>query len=121
MLVYFKGIHKNLKRAILLDSGFKECTFPFRYLGVPLSPHQLLASQYAHLIQKLEGVIHGWARKHLTYAGQMELIQSVLYGMVKFWLSIFLMLSVVLQQIISLCRNFLWTSNILRSKFALVA
>jgi hypothetical protein len=121
MLVYFGGIHENLKRVILLDSGFKECTFPFRYLGVPFSPHQLLASQYAPLIQKLEGVIHGWARKHLTYAGQMELIQSVLYGMVKFWLSIFLMLSVVLQQIISLCRNFLWTSNILRSKFALVA
>jgi hypothetical protein len=58
---------------------------------------------------------------HLTYAGRLELIKLVLYGMVQFWLSIFLMPSLVIRQIIYICKNFLWTDNILRNKFALVA
>jgi hypothetical protein len=58
---------------------------------------------------------------HLTYAGRLELIKLVLYGMVQFWLSIFPMPSLVIRQIIYICRNFLWTGNILINKFALVA
>jgi hypothetical protein len=73
-----------LKQAVLLDTGFLEGTFPFRYLGVPLSPHRLLASQYSPLLYKLETTIQGWVGKHLTYTGILELVKSVLYGMVQF-------------------------------------
>jgi hypothetical protein len=58
---------------------------------------------------------------HLTYAGRLELIKLVLYGMVQFWLSIFPMPSLVIRKIIYICRKFLWTGNIMRNKFALVA
>ena len=119
--IYFGGVKENLKQVILQDTGFKQGSFPFRYLGIPLSPHRLLTSQFAPLFHKMEGIIQGWIGKHLSYAGQLELIQSVLYGMVQFWLSIFPMSRAVLQQITSLCRNFLWTSDILRSKSALMA
>ena len=116
--IYFGGVKENLKQVILQDTGFKQGSFPFRYLGIPLSPHRLLTSQFAPLFHKMEGIIQGWIGKHLSYAGQLELIQSVLYGMVQFWLCIFPMSRAVLQQITSLCRNFLWTSDILRSKSA---
>jgi len=42
--IYFGGVDESLKKAILLDTSFSESTFPFRYLGVPLNPHKLLAS-----------------------------------------------------------------------------
>jgi hypothetical protein len=59
--------------------------------------------------------------KHLFYAGRLELIKSVLQGIVQFWISIFPIPGVVISKITSLCRNFLWTGDVLRSKSALVA
>ena len=100
---------------------FSAGAFPFRYLGVPLRPHRLLASQYSPLIHKLEAVIQGWLGKHLSYAVRLELIKSVLYGMVQFWVSIFPIPHAAIRQITYLCRNFLWTGNTCRSKSALVA
>jgi hypothetical protein len=88
--IYFGGVTDRLKQAILVDTGFSEGAFPFRYLGVPLSPHRLLASQYSPLLHKLEAVIQGWMGKHLSYAERLELIKSVLYGMVQFWVTIFI-------------------------------
>jgi len=119
--IYFSGVVVSLKQAILLDTGFSEGSFPFRYLGVPLSPHRLLASQLSPLLHKLEAAIQAWVGKHLTYAGRLELIKSVLYGMVQFWVSIFPMPCAVIRHITCLCRNFLWTGDICRSKSALVA
>jgi mannosylglycoprotein endo-beta-mannosidase len=101
--IFFGGVADHLKQTILLDTGFSEGSFPFRYLGVPLSPHRLLASQYSPLLHKLEATIQGWMGKHLTYAGRLELIKSVLYGMVQFWVSIFPMPCAVIKQITCLC------------------
>jgi hypothetical protein len=59
--------------------------------------------------------------KHLSYAWRVELIRSVLFGMVQFWLNIFPMPDIVINQITCICRNFLWTGNTARSKSALIA
>jgi len=48
--IYFGGVSESLKQLILHDTGFREGSFPFKYLGVPLSPHKLLASQYSPLL-----------------------------------------------------------------------
>ena len=42
--IYFGGVGNVHKQSILTDSGFREGSFPFTYLGIPLSPHRLLAS-----------------------------------------------------------------------------
>jgi hypothetical protein len=52
--IFFAGVLGDMKQAILGLSQFTEGTFPFKYLGVPLSPHKLLASQFSPLIHKLE-------------------------------------------------------------------
>jgi len=49
--IFFVGVSKDIKQAILNLSQFTEGSFPFKYLGVPLSPHRLLASQFSPLIQ----------------------------------------------------------------------
>jgi len=119
--IFFGGVSANMKHLLLSDIGFVEGSFPFCYLGVPLSPHRLLASQYSPLLHKLESAIQCWLRKHLSYAGRVELLKSVLYGMVQFWLNIFSIPDTVLKQIICICRNFLWTGSVSRNKSALVA
>jgi mannosylglycoprotein endo-beta-mannosidase len=82
--IYFGGVSNSMKKLILSDTGFAKGSFPFRYLGVPLSPHRLLASQFSPLLQKLESTIQSWLGKHLSYAGRVELLKSALYGMVQF-------------------------------------
>lgn len=50
--------------------------------------------------------------KHLIYAGRLELVRLVLYGMIQFWLGIFPILGIVITQINSICKSFLWLGSI---------
>lgn len=86
-----------------------------------MSPHRLLVNQFSLLIQDLELSVQGWIGKHLTYAGCLELLRSVLFWKVHFWLNIFLMPDIVARKIINVCRNFLWTSDVRKSNSILVA
>ena len=86
-----------------------------------MSPHRLLASQCSPLLQALELTVQGWIGKHLTYARRLELLRSVLLGKVNFWLNIFPIPEIVINNIISICRNFLWTGDVRRSSSALIA
>ncbi|XP_073262655.1 uncharacterized protein [Populus alba] len=74
--IFFRGVGTTQKQSILTESGFREGSFPFTYLGVPLSPHRLLASQFSPLLQDLKSLVQGWIGKHLTYAGRLELTRS---------------------------------------------
>jgi hypothetical protein len=65
--------------------------------------------------------IQGWIGKHLIFAGRLELLRSVLYGKVQFWLNIFPLPEIVIRQITSIYRNFLWTGDVRKSTSALVA
>jgi len=103
-----------MKQVILQDTGFVEGLFPFRYLVFPLVP---IGCWLANTLP----YCRSWQGKHLSYAGQVELIKSVIFSMVHFWLSIFSLPDIVIKQIICICRNFLWTRNVLKSNSALVA
>nr|TKR75465.1 hypothetical protein D5086_0000285070 [Populus alba] len=72
----FGGVSGSIKHSILENTGFAEGSFPFRYLGVPLSPHRLLASQFSPLLHKLESAINGWLGRNLSYAGRAELLKA---------------------------------------------
>ena len=52
--IFFRGVGTLQKQSILTASGFREGQFPFTYLGVPLSPHRLLVSQFSPFLQDLQ-------------------------------------------------------------------
>lgn len=87
--ILYGGIDEATKLSCLQLTGYSEGQFPFKYLGVPLSPHRLLACQFSPLLHKLESSIESWMSKHLSYAGRLKRIRFVLHGMVQFWLAIF--------------------------------
>lgn len=114
--IYFGGVGE-----ITRETGFAAGSFPFKYLGGPISPHRLQVSQFSPLLHKLEAAVQSWVGKHLSFAERLELLRSVLYGMVQFWISIFPLSETVIMRIIRICRNFLWSGNIQNSHSALVA
>ncbi|XP_056689712.1 uncharacterized protein [Spinacia oleracea] len=60
--------------------GVPQGTFPFKYLGVPLTTRKLSFADYKPLIDRTVARIKSWTSKFLSYAGRLQLVKSVLFG-----------------------------------------
>lgn len=57
-----------------------------------------------------------WTNKFLSYGGRLQLLKSVIEGMVSFWAQIFVLPKKVVKFIEAKCRSFLWAGTALDSK-----
>ena len=92
-------------------TGLQDSNFPIKYLGVPITDGRLSKVECSTLIEKIIGRIHVWATRHLSFARQALLINSVIFGSINCWASIFLLPNDVLKKITQLCRNYLWSGT----------
>ena len=90
------------------ETRFKIGALPVRYLGVPLVTRRLTVKDCSPLVEKVIARIHEWSAKLLSYAGRLQLIQSVLFSLQNFWCRNFLLPKTVLKRINQLCSRFLW-------------
>lgn len=65
--------------------------------------------------------IRCWTSRHLSYAEKAVLVQSVLMSMHIYWASAFIISKTVIDELETLCRDFLWGSKEDRRRPALVA
>ena len=79
--LFFGHVPDATKEAILNCLPFRMGSFPIRYLGVPLSPRTLKASDYGGLITKVRNRILNWKSKFLSFGGRKQLIISVLQSL----------------------------------------
>lgn len=91
------GVQGLEAKAIEDELHFTRGSFPFRYLGIPISASRLRGSDYAPLIERIAEMIKAWTSFNLSYAGRLELIQSVVQGVSCYWLSIFLIPAIVIE------------------------
>ncbi|XP_074291200.1 uncharacterized protein LOC141617970 [Silene latifolia] len=98
--IYFGGVDPSIKELILHDTGFSEGLFPFRYLGLPLNSSRLTVSMFDSLIVKIQKVVAHWSTHFLTYAGKLQLINSIIFGIENFWCSSLLLPHAIVQQLI---------------------
>lgn len=119
--VYFGGVTAEEQCQIQQCLPVPKGQFPFRYLGVPLSHKKLTYIQCKPLVDKVTARIQCWSAKSLSYAGRIQLIRSVIFGMQSFWAQIFIMPKKIIKEIESICRVFLWTGKTGCSRRALVA
>lgn len=92
--------------------GFPAGTFPIRYLGLPLMCRKLRIADYGPLLEKLSARLRSWVSKALSFAGRTQLISSVIFGLINFWMSTFLLPKGCIKKIESLCSKFLWAGSI---------
>lgn len=105
----FGGCSLKLQQRCLAISGFQEGTLPFKYLGVPIVSSRLTKMECRSLLDKMNTQIQVWSSRNISYAGRVILINSVIFGMLNYWASIFILPQEVLDSIIQLCNNFLWS------------
>ncbi|XP_021866848.2 uncharacterized protein [Spinacia oleracea] len=119
--VYLAGVNDQMGDQLVSLLGIAKGTFPIRYLGVPLTTRKLSYNECKPLIEKTVTRIKGWSARFLSYAGRLQLIKSVLFGVQLYWCQIFVMPKKIMKEIQRLCRSFLWTCNKVGSKKAPVA
>ena len=102
------GCSESLHSQCLQLMQMAEAHLPIRYLGVPITSSPLTMMDCNLLVDKITARIRIWSSRHLSYAGRIALINSVLFGLFNYWATIFLMPQKVISRITSLCRNFLW-------------
>jgi len=66
---------------------------------------------FSPLVVKVKQRIHNWKTKYISFAGQRQLIISVLQSIQLYWMSVFVFLASVIHELESLFRDFFWTQE----------
>ncbi|XP_056688631.1 uncharacterized protein [Spinacia oleracea] len=78
--VYVAGVSDSFAEILSTKLGILRGSFPFKYLGVPLTKRKLSYAECKPLIGKTVARIQSWSAKLLSYAGRLQLIKSFLCG-----------------------------------------
>lgn len=108
-LLFLDGNNLPLLTEMATNTGLIRGDLPVRYLGLPLLPHKMRPQDYQPLIDKINSRISSWVVRHLSFAGRLQLVQSVLYGIINFWASVFPLPKKCLDALEKLCNAFLWS------------
>ncbi|KAJ8424315.1 hypothetical protein Cgig2_020746 [Carnegiea gigantea] len=106
--IVFGGCTPTLQWQCLEAIGFQEGSLPMRYLGVPVTASRLSKIECRALVEKIMGKIRLWATKSIFFAGRAQLLNSIVFGMISYWASIFILPQEVIDQLNQICRNYLW-------------
>ena len=79
--IIFGGNCSLSQQACLDITGFNEGKLPFRYLGHPITSSRLSKGECNTLVAKITAKILVWTSRHLSYAGRLVLVNTVLFGM----------------------------------------
>jgi hypothetical protein len=110
-LAFCAGISGRDKKTLLSLLQMSEGTLPVRYLGVPLITKRLSAVDCVTLVAKFISRIESWLVKHLSFAGRLQLITSVLCSFHVFWSRVFILPKKVIKLIEQKLNRFLWSGK----------
>ncbi|GAV65549.1 hypothetical protein CFOL_v3_09064 [Cephalotus follicularis] len=112
-MVFFGNTSNVIQSRILDISKLKRGSFPFSYLGITFITSRLRSMDCKRLVEAIMTRIQAWTSKHLSFAGRLQRITSVLNSMKQYWCMNFVLPKQVLQDCDELLRRFLWfgTSN----------
>ena len=85
----------------------KEWTFPFPYLGLPLSLNKLKIEDFSPMLQRIERRIYGCSTL-ISYDGRLQLIKSIFSSQPTFFMSCLSLPVAVIDQINKYLRHCFW-------------
>eukprot|EP00253_Pinus_taeda_P006641 PITA_06641 len=118
--LFFFNAPVSTQRNIARILGFFIAALPSKYLGAHLMASALKHASWRMLLDKLEARLSSWTYRSLNIASRLTLIKSVLQEMPLYLFSLLAAPKWVLKAIRNLQRGFLWGSNGLNRKWALV-
>lgn len=118
---FFGGVKQDKQQEILQLLGIVQGNLPIKYLRAPFSSKRTSIVQFQALLEKILGRIQSWTSRFISYARRVQVIKSVMFSIKIFWFQIFMMPEKVVQCTESICRKFLWSGGVDKSRKALIA
>jgi hypothetical protein len=72
---------------------------------------KLSANDCEQLLDRINGRISSWLSRNLSYAGRLQLLSSVLYGLQVYWTRIFILPKKIIKAIEQKFNRFLWNGK----------
>ncbi|XP_022007560.1 uncharacterized protein LOC110906790 [Helianthus annuus] len=119
--IFFCNVQPYVKDQILGLMPFQEGSLPVRYLGVPLISSRLAYSDCKILVERVQRRIDNWLSKSLSFAGRLQLINSVIAAMYSYWASVFMLPVRIVKDLEKCMRRFLWNGGVQGSSRSKVA
>ncbi|GLT63247.1 hypothetical protein SLA2020_358250 [Shorea laevis] len=94
--------------------------FPFIYLGLPVGGKPRSKKMWEPVVKKFRAKLAVWKSAVLSFGGRLTLLNSVLSALPTFYMSLFLMPKIVIDELVSIQRNFLWGGPELKRKISWV-
>lgn len=119
--LYMAGISEINQHAILERFPFAQGHLPVRYLGLPLLTKHMMVGDYTPLLERIRTRFTTWTSRHLSYAGRLQLLGSVISGIINFWISAYRLPSGCIKELDKICSAFLWSGPELNTNKAKIA
>ncbi|XP_019265554.1 PREDICTED: uncharacterized protein LOC109243113 [Nicotiana attenuata] len=119
--IYFGGVALNVKVEILQNTGYSPGDFPFKYLGITLDTKKSTALQWQPLIEKTVIRISSCITRKLSYAGRVQLVQTMIFDIQSYWSQVFILPAKVMKSNKSYSRSYIWSGTNIITKRALIA
>lgn len=105
--VFAAGRGKGALEEAAIAAGLSVSALPIKYLELPLTTKTMTCSDYEPLLLKIKSRFQSWTSKALSFAGRLQLINSVIASVTNFWCSAFSLPQGCTDEIESMCSAFL--------------
>jgi hypothetical protein len=113
---FCSGVSKDDKAALLEVMQMPKGSLLVWYLGVPLITKRLSAVDCEVLVACISGRIDSWLVRHLSFAGRLQLISSVLFSLQVYWARIFILPKKIIRLLEQKFNRFLWCGKDSKAK-----
>lgn len=83
-------------------------TMPLKHLGLPISGVRWDKLACNALLEKIVARLKAWSSRGLSYAGRVQLVNTVLMSITNYWSSVFQLPQSVHIDIRKMCRDHIW-------------
>jgi len=119
--IHAGGINQQRLNHLANLLGFSIGNLPFIYLGVPIFKGRPKTIYFQSTADKIRLKLANWKAALLSIAGRVQLVKSVVQGMLIHTISIYSWPVALLRQIEKWIKNFIWSGDVNKRKMVTVA
>ncbi|GAU16832.1 hypothetical protein TSUD_367790 [Trifolium subterraneum] len=119
--IYAGALSSQRLHFIAEQLGFNIGALPFVYLGAPIFKGKPKRSHLQPLADKIKSKLSAWKASYLFMAGRVQLIRSVIQGMMMHTISVYSWPSSLIKDLERWMRNFIWSGDVNQRKLVTMA
>lgn len=107
--LYLAGVSPHVREDITSRFPFDLGQLPVGYLGLPLLTKQMSLEVYMPLVERIRLKLSSWMTRFLSDTGRLQLLNSVVAGIINFWITAYGFPSGCVKELEKLCSAFIWS------------